>query len=164
MGFHLAQSSRPPSSPKSRSFFFTHIPIHASASPCHFSSQNGSHPPPFPLVRGKNDKKKFNLVSWKQIIQTQDRGGLEIRSPKFLNLAFGGKIVWRFISGHSAWWKSVLEAKYLNFPRQHILDYDIPNRVCSTIWRLCKKAIPFLTQTFLKFPRVAPTSKSEQIK
>jgi len=51
---------------------------------------------------GKNDKKKFNLVSWKQVIQSQDRGGLGIRSPKFLNLAFGGKIVWRLITGLSA--------------------------------------------------------------
>jgi len=42
---------------------------------------------------GKNDKKKFNLVSWKQVIQSQDRGGLGIISPKFLNLAFRGKIV-----------------------------------------------------------------------
>jgi len=102
---------------------------------------------------GKNEKKKFNLVSWKNVIQTQDHGGLGIISPKFLNLDFGGKIIWRFISGHSTWWKSVLEAKYLKFPRQHLLDYDIPNIVCSKIWRLCKKAIPFLAQNISKVPK-----------
>lgn len=67
--------------------------------------------------RGKNDKRMFNLVRWKHVIQTQDRGGLGIRSQKFLNLAFGAKIVWRLITGASTWWKKVLEIKYLNFPR-----------------------------------------------
>jgi len=42
---------------------------------------------------GKNEKNKFNLVSWKQVIQCQECGGLGIRSPKLTNLAFGGKIV-----------------------------------------------------------------------
>lgn len=34
---------------------------------------------------GKNEKKKFNLVSWKQVIQSQERGGPGIRSPNLLN-------------------------------------------------------------------------------
>lgn len=93
---------------------------------------------------GKNDKKKFNLVNWKHVIQPQDKGGLDIRSPIFLNLAFGGKISWRLITGPSARWKRVLEIKYLNFPRQQLLDSDIPNRDSSKICRLCKKAIPFM--------------------
>eukprot|EP00253_Pinus_taeda_P003821 PITA_03821 len=87
---------------------------------------------------GKNDKKKFNLVSWKQVIQAQDRGGLGIRSPTFLNLAFGGKIVWRLITDPSTWWKMVLETKYLTSPRQQILDSDIPNRDSS---KICKVPI-----------------------
>eukprot|EP00253_Pinus_taeda_P014551 PITA_14551 len=103
-------------------------------------------------ARGGNEKKKYNLINLKQFIQTQERGGLGITSPKLLNLAFGDKIVWRFISNQSAWWKSVLETKYLNSPRQHLLDYDIPNRVCSKIWKLCKKAIPFLAQNISKVP------------
>lgn len=61
------------------------------------------------LWQGGNDKKKFNLINWKQVIQPQDRGGLGIRSPKFLNLAFGGKIVWRLIidshHGGKKFWK-----------------------------------------------------------
>lgn len=101
---------------------------------------------------GKNDKRKFNLVSWKHVIQTQDRGGLSIRSPKFLNLAFGGKIAWRLITGPSSWWKRVLETKYLNFPRQQLLDSDIPNRDSSKIWQLCKKAIPLMIQNTSKVP------------
>jgi len=68
-------------------------------------------------------------------------------------LAFGGKLVWHFISGYSAWWKIVFEAKYLNFPRQNLLDCDIPNKISSKIWRLCKKAIPFLAQNISKAPK-----------
>ena len=70
------------------------------------------------------------------MIQPQDRGGIGFRSPKFLNLPFGGKIVWRLITGLLAWWKKVMEIKYLNFPRQQLLDRDIPNRESSKIWRL----------------------------
>lgn len=66
---------------------------------------------------------------------------------------FGGKIIWRLISGQSTLWKNVLEAKYLKSPRHHLLDYDIPNRACSKIWRLCKKAIPFLVQNVSKVPK-----------
>eukprot|EP00253_Pinus_taeda_P020426 PITA_20426 len=58
---------------------------------------------------GKTNKNKFNLVGWKNIIQTQEKGGLGIRSPKFLNLALGAKIVWRLITGPTTWWKKVLE-------------------------------------------------------
>eukprot|EP00253_Pinus_taeda_P032306 PITA_32306 len=65
----------------------------------------------------KNEKKKYNLINWKQVIQTQEHGGLGIRSPKLLNLAFGGKTVWRFISGQSTWWENVFEAKYIKSPR-----------------------------------------------
>lgn len=87
------------------------------------------------------------------MFQPQDRGGLGIRSPKFINLAFGGKIVWRLITGPPAWWKKVLEIKYLNFPRQQLLDQDIPNRYFSKIWCLCKREIPLISQNTSKIPK-----------
>lgn len=48
---------------------------------------------------GRIERKKYNLISWKQVIQPHDKGGLGIRSSKLLNLAFSGKVVWRFITG-----------------------------------------------------------------
>lgn len=101
---------------------------------------------------GKTDKNKFNLVSWKNIIQSQEKGGLGIRSPKLLNLAFGAKIVWRLITGPTVWWKKVLEVKYLSCPRQQLLESNIPNRDCTKIWQLCKKAIPLMHQNISKVP------------
>ena len=76
-----------------------------------------------------------------------------VRSPKLLNVAFGGKIVWRLISGKPAWWKSVLEIKYLNTSRYHLFEQAIPNKACSIIWGLCKKSIPFLAQNISKVPK-----------
>eukprot|EP00253_Pinus_taeda_P014530 PITA_14530 len=85
---------------------------------------------------GKMVKNKFNLVGWKNIIQTQEKGGLGIRSPRLLNLALGAKIVWRLITGPTAWWKQVLEVKYLNCTRQQLLDSNIHNKDCTKIWQL----------------------------
>eukprot|EP00253_Pinus_taeda_P031705 PITA_31705 len=101
---------------------------------------------------GKTEKKKFNLVSWKSVIQPNEKGGLGIRSLKMLNLTLGAKIIWRLISGATAWWKTVLEAKYLSSSRHQLLDTNIPNRESTKIWKLCKKAIPFMTQNISKVP------------
>ena len=54
---------------------------------------------------GKTERKKYNLINWKQVTQPYEHGGLGIRSPQLLNLVFGGKIVWRFINEDSTWWK-----------------------------------------------------------
>lgn len=69
-----------------------------------------------------------------------------------MNLALGAKIVWRLITGGSAWWKSVLEAKYLSSSKHKLLEANIPNRDSSNIWKLCKKIIPLMTQHISKVP------------
>eukprot|EP00253_Pinus_taeda_P004596 PITA_04596 len=101
---------------------------------------------------GKKEKNRFNLVNWKSVIQSQDRGCLGIRAPKILNLAFGIKMAWRLINEPIAWWKQVIESKYLNGTRQRLLENGIPNRDSTKIWHLCKKAIPFLRQNTSKIP------------
>ena len=153
MGFNVAQPKRSSHPSKIRYFLSSPLSLFSLPSSCLFPTQKGCCPTTFSLERGKNDKKKFNLVSWKQVFQEQDRGGLSVRSPTFTNLAFRGKIVWRLITGPLAWWKWVLESKYLDFPRQQLLDSNIPNRDSSKIWRLCKKAIPMMTQNISKVPR-----------
>jgi hypothetical protein len=47
------------------------------------------------------------LVSWSVVRAPKDRGGLGIRDPALLNLAMGGKMVWRLIIGKVDWWKKV---------------------------------------------------------
>lgn len=106
---------------------------------------------------GKNEKKKYNLVIWKQVIQSPENGGLGIRSPSLMNLAFGGKLIWRLMDSQIAWWKKVLETKYLNQSRLHILTSEIPNRHCTKIWKLCKKAIAFMAPNVSKVPKGGET-------
>eukprot|EP00253_Pinus_taeda_P006959 PITA_06959 len=106
---------------------------------------------------GKNEKKKFNLVNWKQVIQSPENGGLGIRSPSIMNLAFGGKLIWRLMDNQPAWWKNVLESKYLSQPRSQILNAEIPNRQCTKIWKFCKKAIVFMAQNVSKVPKGGET-------
>eukprot|EP00253_Pinus_taeda_P024410 PITA_24410 len=101
---------------------------------------------------GKKEKNRFNLVSWKSVIQSQDRGDLGIRAPKIMNLAFGIKTAWRLINEPKAWWKQVIESKYINGKRQRLLETDIPNREATKIWQLCKKEIPLLIQNTSKIP------------
>eukprot|EP00253_Pinus_taeda_P010059 PITA_10059 len=102
---------------------------------------------------GKNERRKFNLVVWKQVIQNQEKRGLGIIYPTLTNSAFGGKIIWRLIEDQSAWWKKVLEAKYLSHPRQQLLTTEIPNRNSTRIWKLYKKAISFMAQNVSKVPK-----------
>eukprot|EP00253_Pinus_taeda_P034106 PITA_34106 len=101
---------------------------------------------------GKKEKNRFNLVNWKNVIQSQDRGGHGIRAPKILNLAFGIKMTWRLITGPAAWWKQVMEIKYLSSSRQRLLEESISNRDSSKIWQLCKKAAQILKQHTSKIP------------
>eukprot|EP00253_Pinus_taeda_P017214 PITA_17214 len=105
----------------------------------------------------KNEKKKFNVVNWKQVIQSPENGGLGIRSPSIMNLAFGGKLIWRLMDNQPAWWKNVLESKYLNQPRSQILNAEIPNRHCTKIWKFCKKSIVFMVQNVSKVPKGGET-------
>jgi len=70
-----------------------------------------------------------------------------------MNLAFGGKMIWRLMENQTAWWKKLLEAKYLNQSRQHLLTTEIPNRNCTKIWKLCKKSIAFKAQNVSKVPK-----------
>jgi len=70
-----------------------------------------------------------------------------------MNLALGGKLIWRLLDIQTAWWKQVLEAKYLNQPRQHLLTSEIPSRNCTKIWKLCKKFIAFMAQNVSKVPK-----------
>jgi len=69
------------------------------------------------------------------------------------NLAFGGKIVWRLLEDQQAWWKKVIEAKYLNSPRQQLLTSEISVRSSTSIWKLCKKGISFMAQNVSKVPK-----------
>ena len=79
-------------------------------------------------------------------------GGLAIKLPGLMNIALGRKLTWSFLTGENTWWKTALEAKYLNGPRNSILDKTPPIRPCTQIW----KAIINATQLIRDYIIVRP--------
>jgi hypothetical protein len=64
------------------------------------------------LWGGMNDDFKYHLVEWDKVCTPIDEGGLGIRNIRRFNQALLGKWLWRFAHEDSAWWRSVLVAKY----------------------------------------------------
>ena len=48
---------------------------------------------------GKRERKKFNLINWKQVTASYKNGGLSIKLPRLMNTALGRKITWSFLTG-----------------------------------------------------------------
>eukprot|EP00253_Pinus_taeda_P034784 PITA_34784 len=46
---------------------------------------------------GKDNENKTHLVSWEVVKKTMAEGGMQIRDPALVNLALGGKILWKMI-------------------------------------------------------------------
>ena len=63
-----------------------------------------------------------------------------------MNLALGAKILWRIVTGKGAWWKEIIQKKYLNGTRKRCVDNINMDRKGSPIWELCKKIAQILTE------------------
>eukprot|EP00253_Pinus_taeda_P033267 PITA_33267 len=87
----------------------------------------------------------LKAATWNEIIDKVKRK-IQQWGTQWLNPAG------RIILLKTAWWKQVLECKYLNSKRQRLLETDIPNRDATKIWQLCKKAISHLIQNTSKVP------------
>eukprot|EP00253_Pinus_taeda_P007886 PITA_07886 len=51
------------------------------------------------IWRGADQKKKWALVSWSQLTERKEKGGLGLRDPEILNKVLGAKIWWRWLGG-----------------------------------------------------------------
>ena len=71
---------------------------------------------------GRNNEKKLHLVSWDKITRPKMEGGLQIRDVATQNLAMGGKILWKMITGRKTWSKQILKKKYFTRDRQRCLE------------------------------------------
>lgn len=61
---------------------------------------------------GSEQTKRFHNVSWGQIIQAKQAGGLGFRSARETNAAFLTKLGWRLLVEKDKLWSEVLQAKY----------------------------------------------------
>ena len=61
---------------------------------------------------GNEDKKKFHLVKWEEVIKNKKEGRLGIRNMNKQNKSLMLKWLWKFIVGENMLWREVIRAKY----------------------------------------------------
>jgi len=86
--------------------------------------------------------KKFALVNWKTIKLPRSEGGLQIRDLKNQNLAMGATLLWNLLEPNPSWSSRVLKCKYFPGPRLRCLDEEHVMKNGSSIYKICKKALP----------------------
>eukprot|EP00253_Pinus_taeda_P011982 PITA_11982 len=59
-----------------------------------------------------DQKKKWAFVSWSQLTERKEKGGLGLRDPETLNRVLGAKLWWRWLSGGNDLWKVIWRTKY----------------------------------------------------
>eukprot|EP00253_Pinus_taeda_P008030 PITA_08030 len=101
---------------------------------------------------GKQDTKKFSLVSWDQVTLPYEKGGLSIKIPSLSNQALGLKLIWKILSGNGSWWVETIKRKYLRGPNSNILNEPIVDRPCTPMWHLIKKVLPHFRENASKLP------------
>eukprot|EP00253_Pinus_taeda_P031160 PITA_31160 len=90
------------------------------------------------IWRGADQKKKWALVSWCQLTERKEKGGLGLRDPETLNKVLGAKIWWRWLRGGNDLWKIIWKEKY-NMPEsvvEILKRKDTPRG--SSVWDLAR--------------------------
>ena len=64
----------------------------------------------------------MHLISWDKVKAPKREGGLQIRDVATQNLAMGGKILWKMISGKTTWSSKALKTKYFCGHKERCLD------------------------------------------
>eukprot|EP00253_Pinus_taeda_P033811 PITA_33811 len=77
---------------------------------------------------GSDQKKKWALVSWSQLTERKEKGGLGLRDPETLNRVLGAKLWWRWLSGGNDLWKTIWRTKY-RMPASQIRGRVEENRI-----------------------------------
>ncbi|WMV38316.1 hypothetical protein MTR67_031701 [Solanum verrucosum] len=85
------------------------------------------------LWKGSEDKKKYHLVKWEELIQSKRGGGLSIRELNTHNKSLMMKWLWKFASPEEALWKEVIRSKYGMQDRWMTEEVTTPYN-CS-VWR-----------------------------
>jgi mannosylglycoprotein endo-beta-mannosidase len=85
---------------------------------------------------GQSSSKKFHMVSWKNICQPKNQGGLGVMNTKLMNIALMAKWIWRIYCEENSdlLWLKLLKAKY----RISEIFSSTPNS-CSPFWHSIHK-------------------------
>jgi exonuclease III len=101
---------------------------------------------------GKNCARKLHLINWTKVKHSKLEGGLNIRDVVVHNLAMGGKLLWRMITGKRTWTKQILRKKYFRGDRDRCLERPPKGTKGSPIFFLCLRALAFFQSNLTWIP------------
>lgn len=103
-------------------------------------------------MAGRKGKQKQNAsVNWEVVKKIKVGGGLQIRDPTLVNLALGGKILWKLIHEPTHHVIVVLSSKYR--PNKSLINLQNANVVNSThVWKLCCRSSKFFNKQAYRIP------------
>jgi hypothetical protein len=101
---------------------------------------------------GKNCARKLHLINWSKVKLSKLEGGLNIRDVAVQNLAMGGKLLWRVITGKRTWTKQILRKKYFRGDRDRCLERPPKGKKGSPIFSLCLRALDFFQSKLTWIP------------
>jgi hypothetical protein len=100
---------------------------------------------------GKGNEKKMHLVSWEVVKKSMAEGGLQIRDPALVNLALGGKLLWKLIHEPTHLVSVTLRAKYR--PNKTLSNLQNDSTIsCTQVWKLCCKSSNFFNKSVYRIP------------
>lgn len=77
---------------------------------------------------------KFQLMNWKKVCRSLDKGGLGVQSLNLMNRALLGKWLWRFDEERDALWRCLISVKYGEDPLGWMSNNPTGPYGCS-VWR-----------------------------
>eukprot|EP00253_Pinus_taeda_P006725 PITA_06725 len=100
---------------------------------------------------GKGSEKKFHLVNWDVVKRTKEEGGLQIRDPHLVNLALGGKILWKLIQDPTHAVSNTLRSKY-GISKDLSNVTHAPITKSTQLWNLCCKSSQHFKNHLYRIP------------
>eukprot|EP00253_Pinus_taeda_P006485 PITA_06485 len=99
----------------------------------------------------KGNKKKTHLVNREVVKKLMAEGRLQIRDPTLVNLALGGKILWKLIHKPTHPVSVTLRSKY--GPNKSLNNlYNANTANCTQAWKLCYKSSNFFKNLVYRIP------------
>jgi hypothetical protein len=93
----------------------------------------------------------MHLVNWEVVKKSMAEGGLQIRDPALVNLALGGKILWKLLHESMHPVSVTLHSKYN--PNKSLSNLQNDNTTnCTQVWKLCCKSSNFFKKLVYRIP------------
>jgi hypothetical protein len=100
---------------------------------------------------GNGNENKMHLVNWEVVKKSMAEGGLQIRDLALVNLALGGKILWKLIHKPTHPVSVNLHSKY--GPNKSLSNLQNDNTTnCTQVWKLCYKRSNFFKKLVYRIP------------